>query len=336
MSAAPLSDEEMRKLLKPTCTMEQVEEAITESFGGTVKIIRALDSYDDQNFMAEWNGTKYLVKVHNGVESQDFLDSYEKNGKDYTTCSSVIHFQTAIMKQLNKHEVPTSQAQLCEGIPLAIHSLPVLSDHHSPCRLVVKLLTWVPGRTMASLPSLSIECLRDAGRLLGKTHHALDDMDASQHSTAAQRFHAWDGKNTVQVRNFCSAIDKVKRRSMVESVISAFEHEILDSGVGDKFRKGIIQGDFNDGNILVDDDFSISGVIDFGDSVERYVSLLLISIVLLVKLESWVRLSGVDRCASVGGFCLPLVSWTSFRRAISNAGVKHPDRQRYHGSFAFP
>jgi len=28
-------------------------------------------------------------------------------------------------------------------------------------------------------------------------------------------------------------------------------------------------GDFNDANILVDEDFHVSGVIDFGDSVER-------------------------------------------------------------------
>lgn len=284
--AAGLSDEEMRKLLKPVCTIGQIEEATKKYFGENIKILKALDSYDDQNFMAEREGTYFLVKVHNGFESRDFIESYESSGRNYHASTSVIHFQTAIMERLGEHGVPTSQAQLCDGIPMFIHSLPVQSESHSPCHLVVKLMTWVPGRTMASLPSLPIECLRDAGRFLGKMRLALDGMDVSKYSVPSQRFHAWDGKNTSRVRDFVSAIDHVERRTMVESVISAFEKDILNSGVGDKFRKGILQGDFNDGNILVDENFAIAGVIDFGDSVERYVLFQGLTSTLLVKLES--------------------------------------------------
>ncbi|KAI2506589.1 Pyrophosphatase [Fragilaria crotonensis] len=268
--AAELSDEEMRKLLKPVCTLEQVEEAVQKSFGDNIKVLKALDSYDDQNFMAEREGVYYLVKVHNGFESRDLIEAYESSGRNYDACTSVIHYQTAVMERLHQHGVPTSQSQLCDGIPMSIHSLPVQSESHSPYQLVVKLMTWVPGRTMASLPSLPIECLRDAGRLLGKIHEALDGMDVSQHSVPSQRFHAWDGKNTSRVRDFVSAIDNIEKRKMVESVITAFETDIVDSGVGEKFRKGILQGDFNDGNILVDENFAISGVIDFGDSVESW------------------------------------------------------------------
>ena len=264
-----LSDEEMRKLLKPACTVEQVEEAVRKSFGENIKILKALDSYDDQNFMAERDGTNYLVKIHNGFESRDFLDSFERSGRDYNACSSVIHFQTAIMDRLSENGLPTSKSQLCGGLPISIHPLPVQSEQHSPCQLVVKFMTWVPGRTMVSVPTLPIECLRDAGRFLGRMHLVLDGINVAEHSVAAERFHAWDGKNTSRVRDFTSAIDEDKRRAMVESVIAAFEKDIIDSGVGDKFRKGVLQGDFNDGNILVDDKFAISGVIDFGDSVQR-------------------------------------------------------------------
>ena len=295
--AAELSDEEMRKLLKPVCTLEQVERAVKKSFGDNIKILKALDSYDDQNFMAEREGAFFLVKVHNGFESRDFIEAYEASGRKYDACTSVIHYQTAVMERLHQHGLPTSQSQLCDGIPLSIHSLPVQSELHSPYQLVVKFMTWVPGRTMASLPSLPIECLRDAGRFLGKMHEALDGMDISQHTVPSQRFHAWDGKNTSRVRDFLSAIDNIEKRAMVESVITAFETDILESGVGEKFPKGILQGDFNDGNILVDENFAISGVIDFGDSVERYVSIAgLCFKLLLVKLESSVGMSKVDRC----------------------------------------
>lgn len=264
-----LSDEDMRKLLKPACTIEQVEEAVRKSFGENIKVLKPLDSYDDQNFMAERDGTNYLVKIYNGVESRDFLDSFERSGENYSSCSSVIHFQTAIMDKLSENGLPTSRSHLCGGIPLSIHRLPVQSEQHSPCRLVVKFMTWVPGRTMVSLPTLPIECLRDAGRFLGRMHLVLDDLPVAQHSVAAERFHAWDGKNTSRVRDYFSAVDDDKRRAMVESVIAAFEKEIIDSGVGDSFRTGVLQGDFNDGNILVNENFAISGVIDFGDSVHR-------------------------------------------------------------------
>jgi Ser/Thr protein kinase RdoA (MazF antagonist) len=176
------------------------------------------------------------------------------------------------MQQLSNNGVSTSDPQPSNdgGLPLATSDLPVVSEAHSPCPLIVKLLTWVPGRTMSSLKALPIECLLDAGKYLGKMHVALDKMDPSKHP-ASQRFHAWDGKNTAHVRDWVSAIDTPKRRSMVESVIGTFETDILKSGVGDKFRKGINQGDFNDANILVDEDFQVSGAIDFGDSTERYV-----------------------------------------------------------------
>ena len=39
---------------------------------------------------------------------------------------------------------------------------------------------------------------------------------------------------------------------MVESVVEAFQRDILDTNICDKFKKGIIMGDFNDANIIVD------------------------------------------------------------------------------------
>ena len=79
MDLSELSDEEIRKLLKPSCTMKQVEETVKKSFGANISILKALDSYDDQNFMAEQEGTYFLVKVHNGFESRDFVESFERN-----------------------------------------------------------------------------------------------------------------------------------------------------------------------------------------------------------------------------------------------------------------
>jgi Ser/Thr protein kinase RdoA (MazF antagonist) len=325
-----ICDEEMRKLLKPSPTHEDilmilrtsyVNDADGDSDGSSssarrCKIVKQLDSYDDCNFKIEIDGVPYLLKIHNGVESNDFLSVYEGAAdNDYYRkgrAGSVIHFQNAILENLKKHGIPTSVLikPVGETAPVSIHSLPVFSTKHSPCRLVVRLFQWVPGRTMSTVPLLPLEALADAGRLLGKIDKAFDRMvpdspsllllraepekllklqkkhnqdDAETHQTAlidehlqdaslmdaARRYHQWDGKNTTDLRKFVHSIADDKRRAMVESVLDAFEEELILSGASHKFRKGINHGDFNDANIMVDPNLKVCGVIDFGDSTER-------------------------------------------------------------------
>lgn len=101
------------------------------------------------------------------------------------------------------------------------------------------------------------------------------------------------------LRDFVGYIQDRRRRSLVESVLDAFQKEILDSKVYESFSTQIIHGtsfsidndefavwfvfpqhinapsfylclgDFNDANMLIDKNYLVSGVIDFGDSVER-------------------------------------------------------------------
>jgi len=266
-----LSDEEMRKLLKPNCSGEEVKEALKETFflkAANVKIKKQLDSYDDVNFMIEMDGTPYLLKVHNGVESKDYLTAYDKS-KDYNSCTSVIHLQNAIMQHLHNNQINTSNPQLHDGVPLVVAPLKVVSEAHSPCLLVVRLLSWVPGKPMSDQKAMPVDSLVNAGQFLGKMNKILDQFDATGYPSV-KRYHAWDQKNTCDLRQFVSCIKDEARRKMVESVIDTFETRIIKSGVCDKLRKSINQGDFNDANILINEESQISGVIDFGDSVESW------------------------------------------------------------------
>jgi Ser/Thr protein kinase RdoA (MazF antagonist) len=130
-------------------------------------------------------------------------------------------------------------------------------------------LGWVDGIPMSSAKILPLETLADAGRFLGRMSQKLGELDTEE-LAAAKRFHQWDGRNTMGLKDFVGYIQDPTRRAMVESVIDAFQVDILDSNVCDTFEKGIIHGDFNDANILVDSNFSVCGVIDFGDSVESW------------------------------------------------------------------
>ena len=312
-STAEPSDEEMRKLLKPNPTLDHVLDALKASYireGEGVKIVKELDSYDDRNYWIEINGrisffvlcllcwdsmsrnpapllrvnfclhsflfsgTSYLAKVHNGVESKDFLKVWKEESAHE---KSVIHLQNTIMEHLTSHGIKTSvpvQPTTNQGdgaappTAAAIHSLPVVSKAHSPCDLVVRVLQWVPGRTMESFQRLPLEGLVDAGRFLGNFSNKLNLLD-SNNLAASRRYHQWDGKNTADLKNFLPCIQDEAKRGMVQSVLDAFQRDLIDSGDSAKFRQALIHGDFNDANIIFDENFAVSGVLDFGDSVHR-------------------------------------------------------------------
>lgn len=310
-----MSDEELRKLLKPNPSNEEIIQLVQQKFASSndcaVEIIKELDSYDDRNYWMKVVGTEFLVKVHNGVESKDACSAMEHDRQD-----SVIHFQYAIMKALGDNGIAAS----CPVFPrdqtgsedsqkkmLAV-DLPVVSELHSPCTLIVSVYSWVQGTTMASLQVLPIECLADAGLFLGQVHHQLDKLSSAD-LPAAKRYHQWDGKNTSDLKGFLHCIENDARRKMIQSILDAFDKDLIKSGVSDKLRKGINHGDFNDANILMDDKFNVTGVIDFGDSIERYVVIFMGLFFLLFLLSGFSLLCLLDVClCSFGGVLIKLES----------------------------
>jgi hypothetical protein len=146
------SDEEMRKVLNPTATEQDVVKVLQTSYAkaddhSSIKIVRQLDSYDDCNFLVEIAGTSYLLKIHNGVESRDYLQTVQAADGDYHKAGhqgSVIHLQTAVMQVLTSQGIQTSAPILPidSKIPLTVHNLSVSSAEHSPTDLVVRLFFW--------------------------------------------------------------------------------------------------------------------------------------------------------------------------------------------------
>ena len=102
-----MSDEELRKLLKPNPSNEEIIQLVQKKFASSpndvVEIIKELDSYDYRNYWMKIAGDEFLVKVHNGVESKDTYSAMEHNRQD-----SVIHFQYAIMRALGENGIAAS------------------------------------------------------------------------------------------------------------------------------------------------------------------------------------------------------------------------------------
>ena len=301
------SDEEMRKLLKPNPSEDDIVKVLHESYvldsSGScvndVRVCKQLESYDDCNYLVEINKCEYILKVHNGVESDAYI-----NSKKTVDSSSGSHIE--LMKKIFTH-LNQPQFQVKTSLPVppcsssgksqqqqqqddddeeeeeeessSIHKLSVVSKDHSPRELVVTLLEYVPGIPLSNCPSVCVETIADAGRYLGRVCTALDDLAATDDRAVAmsKRFHAWDGQHTPNIQKFLPYIEHSKRRQMVQNVIDTFTQTFVKNTNNVKaFRKGILQGDFNDANILLqntkDYQQQISGVIDFGDSTYRYVS----------------------------------------------------------------
>jgi Ser/Thr protein kinase RdoA (MazF antagonist) len=281
-SPSSVSDEELRKLTKPIVSQELIC-SVVSSFYGPATVIQQLDSYDDCNFLVEVNSVRYLLKVHNGVESADYIA---------VKGDSKIGFANALYRHVRSCGILTNEIvpvrysadvlippspqfqrssftqcfQVKEGDDVSLSELPVLSPLYSPCILAVQMLTWVEGTTMSSTRTLSIETIADAGIFLGKLRTTLDEFPEPL-PISAKRFHAWDTKNISTLRKFTPFITNERRRSMVHRIIDDFETELLP--LSQKFPQGILHGDFNDANVLLDECSNVSAVIDFGDSIYR-------------------------------------------------------------------
>lgn len=281
MSSSSSSEEVMRKRLKPNPSPSQVLDAIRSVYHVNpeqdVKILASLESYDDCNYCVELNGSKYLAKIYNGVETANYL-RYLNQDKDGSSRPSAIHLYSCIFTHLLQYDTVKTSIPLqiprkdkegedhpLQGDFVSIHSMPVTSQEDSPSQVALCLLSWVEGYTMSS-KRINVETLAQAGQYLGNVCLAMDHLP-EYGQKAAMRYHAWDTRNTLDLEPFVQYITTEDRRSLVMSVLDAFRKELVEPKVD--FRKGVLQGDFNDANILLDQDGNVDGVIDFGDSTYR-------------------------------------------------------------------
>ena len=273
----PTNDEKLRKSLKPDPSNDEVIKAIFDTYQQDAKIIKELESYDDRNYLIELGSSKYLCKVYNGVESAKYIKcSAETPTSSDPKALSSIHLYSLIWNHLNqpRYSIKTSAPLPIPGKAtdphVSTHSLPVTSKEHSPSQLCLQLLEWVEGSTMASSQAIPIETLVEAGQYLGNVCNALDDLTSSNPTAklTADRYHAWDGRNTLDIQEFVGCIGNEKRRALVQSVLHSFQRDLVASPSKPNFRMGILQGDFNDANIILSEG-KVSGVIDFGDTTLR-------------------------------------------------------------------
>lgn len=121
---------------------------------------------------------------------------------------------------------------------------------------LIRVLTYLPGKPLATIETQSPELLYDLGRKLGQLSAALVGFD---HPGTHRAFH-WDlmkGPQVIQEHG-----PKIKADWLRKLVLSFREP------VGE-LRCSVVHGDANDYNVLVTGD-KVVGLIDFGDIVHSY------------------------------------------------------------------
>ncbi len=145
--------------------------------------------------------------------------------------------------------------------------LPVVTVTEGDARRA-RLTTWLDGRTWAAAISTSRDQRALSAASLGGLLARLDHRLGGFHHPAAKRFHLWDLAVAADHLQRVDLVDDAAKRDAVTTVLERFRDDVAPR-MADQPRQ-VIHNDANDYNILLGPDHTVSGLIDFGDTVESW------------------------------------------------------------------
>jgi 4-aminobutyrate aminotransferase-like enzyme/Ser/Thr protein kinase RdoA (MazF antagonist) len=211
---------------------------------GLVAAAQPLPSERDQNFLlAEAGGERFVLKIANAAEDPAVLDLQNKALQHIAAREPSVHLPRV-------RPASTGEAMLqVSGAGSASH--------------LVRLLSYVPGQTLASTRAHTSDLLASLGRLLATIDRALLDFD----HPADDRPLKWDLRRAAWIREYLRYVEPEPRRSMVERILDGYEREVRPRFAG--LRTSVIYNDANDHNVIVggEDAYTrrVVAVVDFGD-----------------------------------------------------------------------
>lgn len=229
----------------PHFSREQAARLAHDLFGvGVAGMLRSLPSERDQNFLVrDRAGRAFVLKIANAAERREVLEA--QNG-----AMAHVARRDASLGCQRVHPTKTGAA---------------LGEAEGPDgrRHFVRLLSYLPGTTLARTTPRTALLLRSVGRLLGRLDVALEgfwhpgvrraipwDLTAAPQLIAAHL-------HTIGDPEQLGALTRLLRR--VEATVTPRWGEL---------PAGVIHNDGNDHNVLVGPDAAASALLDFGDLIE--------------------------------------------------------------------
>uniref|UniRef100_A0A2M4CLV5 Hydroxylysine kinase n=1 Tax=Anopheles darlingi TaxID=43151 RepID=A0A2M4CLV5_ANODA len=249
--------------IRPIVSEDEVRKLAERLYGIIVLEMCELVSYDDRNFMIQAdsyvknpilksiNAGGYVMKIANSLDSQD---------------ESFFDGQNDIMLHLSKRDIKCPVP--VQNIYGKFYSLEKLagSEH------VVRLLEYIPGKVFHGVPHPD-RLFYQAGQFIARIDSALKSVDKAK---ILNRQSIWMLENFPKLKDFIYVIKDEHHKDIIEQVLDAFNRRIVPNL--HEFQQGVIYGDFNEHNIIVNKkaadskEYEITGIIDFGDvCYSRYV-----------------------------------------------------------------
>ncbi|GFT45188.1 hydroxylysine kinase [Nephila pilipes] len=256
-------------IIKPNVPDQLVIDLARRLYGLEVIEMKKLVSFDDQNFHI-----KVAKEHHNPHISQISEDGYILKFTNAVRSAMEGNFDSihAGLFHLNKKGIraPLPITNL-EGKTWKMEKVPLLNED-SLCNISapkicgVHLLKFIPG-VPVSTQEYTADILYDWGVFLARFHNAVQDLD---HPGFRTKTIFWNLEHIPELRNLMDGLED-DRKKLVLSVLDKYPSEIEKNM--DHLTRGIIHGDFNGHNILVQmksteenaNVISIDGVLDFED-----------------------------------------------------------------------
>ncbi|MBX3015170.1 MAG: aminotransferase class III-fold pyridoxal phosphate-dependent enzyme [Caldilineaceae bacterium] len=228
--------------------------AFAQAVYGLTATATALASERDQNFLLMTTaGRSYVLKIANAQE-------------DYHTLT----FQNQALQHLAATATVPVAALQTSGAGATIATI----TDDAGTSYFVRLLSYLPGKPLATVKPHAPALLVNLGGYLGKLDQALATFD----HPAADRALQWDLRQaSAVIRRYQHEIHDPTRRQWVAALLAHFEQVAMPLLA--QVRTSIIHNDGNDYNVLVGDQADaglagraklVTGVIDFGDMVRTY------------------------------------------------------------------
>ncbi|XP_015112719.1 hydroxylysine kinase [Diachasma alloeum] len=240
---------------RPNVDDKTAIELVNTLYGFKVMSIRELNGYDDKNLRIkcvedfdnphvksiETDG--YVLKIMNSLDSKNV---------------SLVEGQNAMMLYLHQRSISCPIPVM--NLKGSYYSLEDLGEGEEN-KNVIRLLVYRRGEILYNVKP-SDDLLRDVGRFSADLDEKLRGFS---HPSYKSRDFIWMLVATPKLRDYTYAVKNEGDRVLVEKIISRFEEDVLENM--EHFEMGMIHGDINEQNLLVDFDHQkIAGVIDFGDT----------------------------------------------------------------------
>ncbi|KAF2904075.1 hypothetical protein ILUMI_02092 [Ignelater luminosus] len=243
------------EIIKPIIDVAECKILVEALYGLECSSITELNGYDDKNYKVLVNNVNiknenvkdvckdgYVLKIMNSLDSKKI---------------SFVEAQNSLMLFLCNNDVTCPRpVKNRNGEYYSIERF--VSGEH-----VVRLLEFLPGSILHQIhPPNSL--LYQSGIFVASIDRVLKNF---HHPAYNSHQTLWMLDSVPQLSQFLFAVKDATRRKIVEDIIQQFKDRVLT--VREILEKGIIHGDFNDQNIVVEKlngEWTIKGILDFGDS----------------------------------------------------------------------